>query len=189
MARVGVSGIAVSVFILILQAGHVAQANDTLANAKPGKVHAIKPAPELPPPQPYNWTGFYGGINVGAAWGSYDPTTATSADVYLFHPRDIAAVNAAGGQRIDPVGFAGGAQFGYNWQADRTVLGLEAEIDYLHLIGAANSGANFYRPAVPDFSAAASGSINSSSVPMPTPIGCSRCVRVSASPPIIGCSM
>jgi opacity protein-like surface antigen len=144
IARVGVSGIAVSVFIIVLQAGHVAQANDNLANAKPARVRAIKPAPEPPPPQPYNWTGFYGGMNVGAAWGSYDPTTATSLDVYLFHPRDVAAVNAAGAQRINPVGFAGGAQFGYNWQADRTVLGLEAELDYLHLIGAANSGANFY---------------------------------------------
>jgi hypothetical protein len=57
---------------------------------------------------------------------------------------DVAAVNAAGAQSIKPLGFSGGEQIGYNRQFGRFVLGLEADLDYLHLNGAANSGAKLY---------------------------------------------
>jgi len=101
---------------------------------------------KAPPPSPttHNWTGFYGGYNVGAAFGSYDArTTATPGGTYLVAPADIAAVNAAGGQSIRPIGFTGGVQAGYNWQSGHWLLGIETDLDFVHLNGAANG------PAVP----------------------------------------
>ena len=31
---------------------------------------------------PYNWSGFYAGAVAGAAWGQYNPRTATVSDGY-----------------------------------------------------------------------------------------------------------
>ena len=91
--------------------------------------------------QIYDWSGAYFGVNAGAAQGSYDPTTSTLVSPsYLFKSVDVAAVNAAGRQRIKPLGFVGGIQAGYNWQFGPAVIGLESDLDYLHLNGAANSG-------------------------------------------------
>jgi len=116
-----------------------------LAQAAPADARDKSPpvAPATAAPT-YDWTGFYAGVNLGAAWGSFDPTTSTQAGSYLTHARDIAAVNAAGAQTINPLGFAGGGQAGYNVQSGRTLLGFEAELDYLHLLGAANSNAVRY---------------------------------------------
>ena len=95
---------------------------------------------------PYDWTGFYVGVNAGSANGSYDPTTTfpQGANNYIFHPRDVNAVNAAGQQSIKPAGFIGGVQGGYNWQFGFAVAGVDAGLDYLNLNGAANSGAVRY---------------------------------------------
>ena len=91
----------------------------------------------------YNWSGFYGGVNVGGAWGSYDPQTSTGPGGNL-GAASIAQVFSAGRQSIDPGGFTGGGQAGYNRQFGRFVVGIEADLDYLHLNGAANSGAVGY---------------------------------------------
>ncbi|MGH6684612.1 MAG: outer membrane protein, partial [Pseudolabrys sp.] len=89
----------------------------------------------------YDWTGFYAGVNAGAAFGSYDPTTAAAlSPTYLFKPVDVAAVNAAGKQRVNPLGFIDGVQAGYNRQFGPLVIGVEGDVGYLHLNGAANSG-------------------------------------------------
>jgi opacity protein-like surface antigen len=134
---------------------------------------------ELPPPPPviYDWTGFYTGFNVGAAWGSYDPITSTIPDgvINASTPR----VNAAGIQSINPIGFTGGAQAGYAWQWGNLVAGIEADLSYLHLNGEANSGAVRL----------IGGLLRRSSAPTATPIGCSRCARASVGPPAIGCFM
>jgi len=94
-------------------------------------------------PPAYDWTGFYAGVNAGAASGSFDPTTSIpqGAANYIFHPRDVEAVNAFGQQSIKTSGVIGGLQAGYNWQSGAIVAGLEAGLDYLHLNGAASSGA------------------------------------------------
>jgi outer membrane immunogenic protein len=91
-----------------------------------------------PPPAVYNWSGFYTGLNVGAAWGSYDPQTSTTPDGIISGA--TARVNAAGIQSINPLGFTGGSQAGYNWRWGNLVAGVETDFDYLHLNGAANSG-------------------------------------------------
>ena len=60
-------------------------------------------APALPGPG-YKWSGPYFGINLGYLWG-----TATTL-------------------RLNPHGWAGGAQAGYNWQAGQVVFGGEADL-------------------------------------------------------------
>lgn len=57
-----------------------------------------------PPPAIYNWTGLYGGLNLGYEWGKVTNSSA------------------------DPSGVAGGGQIGYNWQSGQFVFGAEADI-------------------------------------------------------------
>ena len=93
----------------------------------------------------YNWTGAYVGFNTGAALGTYHTSkTTTPSPTYLFSPADVAAVNAAGQQQITRPGFTGGVQAGYNWQFGRALLGIEADLNYLHMGGATTSGAVKY---------------------------------------------
>jgi outer membrane immunogenic protein len=85
------------------------------------------------PPLPvlYNWTGFYIGGNAGYAWGSSDVTTSTIFDpAGYFAATSVPGVNAAGIGSIDPRGFTGGGQIGYNWQTGTLVFGLEADFEF-----------------------------------------------------------
>lgn len=67
-------------------------------------------------PAAYSWRGFYVGLNGGYAWGSTDPV--------------IVSGGAASGAlaAIDPEGWLGGAQLGYNAQFGNFVLGAEADL-------------------------------------------------------------
>ncbi|HMJ45430.1 MAG TPA: outer membrane protein [Pseudolabrys sp.] len=72
----------------------------------------------------YNWTGFYVGINGGGGWGHSDfsaPFTGSS--------------NMSGG-------LVGGT-FGYNWQMNQVVLGLETDIDWSNIRGSSACGFGF----------------------------------------------
>jgi outer membrane immunogenic protein len=88
----------------------------------------------------YNWSGFYAGINAGGAWShSGDPSTSAScvgapgfAFGSYFACADIPAINAVGTGSMSGNGFAGGAQAGYNWQFNSTVVGVEADFDAFH---------------------------------------------------------
>jgi len=79
-------------------------------------------------PAPYNWSGFYACAVAGAAWGQYDPRTATVDDGYL-DAANAAAVTAAGAQSIKTNGFVTGIEGGYNFQTGRWLLGLEADLE------------------------------------------------------------
>jgi outer membrane immunogenic protein len=91
---------------------------------------AVK-APPSPPSAPvYNWTGWYVGGNLGASFGraktdfNIDPVTVTSSTLGR-------AVIPGFGQSdiLEPSGFIGGGQIGYNWQySPLIVVGLEADI-------------------------------------------------------------
>jgi opacity protein-like surface antigen len=109
----------------------------------------LKAAAPEPPPAIYDWTGFYTGLNTGAAWGSYDPRTSTIPDG-VFNAAIANHINAAGVQSLNPLGFTGGAQAGYNWQWGNLVTGIEGDLDYLHLNGAATT----FVPLVPAHTAA-----------------------------------
>src|SRR6202050_2239748 len=78
---------------------------------------SLAPLYKAPPPemvQAYNWTGFYLGLNGGGGWGDSHWEGTGHADL-------------SGGQV--------GGTAGYNWQLGRTVLGLEADIDWNHMQG------------------------------------------------------
>jgi outer membrane immunogenic protein len=65
---------------------------------------------------PYNWTGFYLGINGGYGWGTSDFAAPFSVS-------------------SDPRGGLVGGTIGYNWQMGHTVFGLEGDIDWSNLRG------------------------------------------------------
>jgi outer membrane immunogenic protein len=65
---------------------------------------------------PYNWAGFYVGINGGYGWGTSN-------------------VAAPFPGSSDTHGGLVGGTIGYNWQMGRTVFGLEGDIDWSNLRG------------------------------------------------------
>jgi len=99
----------------------------------------------------YSWTGWYGGVNAGYGWqdknadytGDYfaDPVTnigggagTVFSDELVtssLHAGDAADNHPAYRQPLRASGFTGGAQFGYNWQIERSwVAGFEADLQY-----------------------------------------------------------
>jgi outer membrane immunogenic protein len=104
------------------------------------------PALAAPPPPIYNWTGFYVGANVGAAWGRVGSSTTTDCSgsppgipFYYYcgplFPGDATGVNSAGSGTINTTGFTGGVQAGYNWQVSNVVVGLESDFGAFKLQG------------------------------------------------------
>ncbi len=75
----------------------------------------------------YNWTGFYAGINGGYGWGSGDVLSSYSN------------ANAD----FTPEGWFGGGQIGYNWQRDRIVLGVEADIQGAGIDGSVTTSTGY----------------------------------------------
>jgi outer membrane immunogenic protein len=94
----------------------------------PSRVWTKAPAATDPT---YNWGGWYAGGNVGGAWGHSDVGSA-----FVNGAAPIAnqqAAIAAGSPRLDPDGFTGGGQVGYNYQVDRWLFGVEADANYFGL--------------------------------------------------------
>jgi outer membrane immunogenic protein len=105
------------------------------------------------PPMPaavYSWTGFYVGINGGGLWdrdhltsAPIDPgTTAFWAPCFAAGacPRDYGRSNGSSGEV--------GGQFGYNWQVNNVILGIETDIQWTDAKGTAsvalaNTGTGF----------------------------------------------
>jgi len=86
---------------------------------------AVAPAFVAPAPIAFSWTGFYVGLNVGAAFGnSYTPTFVAGG---LF---PTAASNLVPGTSAGGTAFTFGGQAGYNWQVNQFVFGLETDINW-----------------------------------------------------------
>ncbi len=94
-----------------------ALATSALAADLPAKVYTKAP----PPVVVYDWTGFYAGVNVGYSWGR-----SSSTDTF-FDPTAGTILSATSG-KFDMNGAIGGGQIGYNWEWNRVVFGLEADI-------------------------------------------------------------
>ena len=72
---------------------------------------------------PYNWTGFYFGINGGGGWGN----------------SEWASLAGSTGS-FDVSGGLVGGTIGYNWQLGQWVFGLEGDIDWSDIRGSTSSG-------------------------------------------------
>jgi outer membrane immunogenic protein len=87
------------------------------------------------------WNGFYGGVNVGYASGTNHVDSLNG----------LSNTNLVGGEgSFSPLtdhisGGFGGAQAGYNFQKNRFVYGIEADIQKSHITGGANT--NIYTNA------------------------------------------
>jgi outer membrane immunogenic protein len=83
-------------------------------------------AADMPVKAPYapifNWTGLYGGFNVGYGWGDGRDTVTPLPDPATFNAQ-VFSLNH------DPKGWLGGVQLGYNWQINRWIAGIETDID------------------------------------------------------------
>jgi outer membrane immunogenic protein len=83
---------------------------------------AVKAPPTAPAPVP-TWTGFYGGIEFGGAWGdeavNYSPNDPAAALIFVSNPNFLGNQTLATSNRIRQSGLVGGFEAGYNWQAGR----------------------------------------------------------------------
>ena len=100
----------------------------------PMKAPVYNKAPVMAPVT--DWAGFYIGGNVGYGW---DPANATfNPSLYattLLGPLggpfvDTGPDSGPVALRVAPKGWLGGGQFGYNWQQNALVYGLEADFDF-----------------------------------------------------------
>jgi outer membrane immunogenic protein len=104
---------------------------------------------------PTSWTGGYWGLTLG--WGYLDSNVTDSASAFCTTgvagcPGLGAALAAAvpGSYNVEPNGFVGGVEVGYNWQVGRVVYGLETDFDGANINGSTTttlvgvSGANSF---------------------------------------------
>jgi outer membrane immunogenic protein len=97
----------------------------------------------------YNWTGFYAGINAGYTWGndnsvrsigSPGPCDPIAGGGCTATPNysTLSAIGSTFNLPANLDGFIGGGQIGYNWQFNRSVAGLEADIQGIGRHGASS---------------------------------------------------
>jgi outer membrane immunogenic protein len=115
---------------LLASAGAMALTGAALAADLPSRA---PPPVFLPPPPIYSWTGLYVGINAGGHWGSGSTTHFTGTDTDVTFGGGLGAALAAGEipstGATGASGFIGGGGFGYNYQINSFVVGLEVDFD------------------------------------------------------------
>ena len=92
------------------------------------------PAPYIAPPPIFTWTGFYIGLNAGAAFRT---NNNNNNNAFLF------GGGFGGNNNGNNVAFVGGGQIGYNWQTGPVVFGLEADAQYRSAFGGNNNNNAF----------------------------------------------
>jgi outer membrane immunogenic protein len=108
-------------------------------------------APPPPPAPVYNWTGWYVGVNAGASFGNvktdFNVTPGTSAVTEGESFSTGIIPGFAGSDRVNPDGFMGGGQIGYNWQLSPIwVAGFEADFQGADERGGNTFTSNFSEP-------------------------------------------
>ena len=93
----------------------------------PARGPAVAQAPYVAPL--FTWTGFYVGLNAGAAWHGSD----NCPGLYGYSSGVIGSrVNAfAPACNSDNAAFTGGVQAGFNWQMGSVVVGLEGDVNWI----------------------------------------------------------
>lgn len=71
----------------------------------------------------YDWSGFYAGLNAGAAINNSQTSSKVSGSAAWVD-------NKSGSSSNNGAGFTGGGLLGYNWQIDQLVLGVETDFNY-----------------------------------------------------------
>jgi len=106
------------------------------------------PVYKAPPPAPpvFTWTGLYGGVNIGYAFGDSSRETGSLAYLTGFLPAGqtfgspIAPFGSAWSVDQNLHGVAGGGQLGYNYQFNPwLVLGVEADIQATDAVSHSNT--------------------------------------------------
>lgn len=105
------------IFIAIAGAASLLATSALAADLAP-HMYTKAPAPIV---AVYDWTGFYIGGNVGYSWGRSSTNEA-------FTDALTGTILSAATAKFNLNGVIGGGQAGYNWQRDRWVFGLEADI-------------------------------------------------------------
>jgi outer membrane immunogenic protein len=95
----------------------------------------MKQVAPAPPECDYTWTGFYLGGNGGYGWGSADTRFEPLPDAVTFGDLEPTTLRS-----VDPSGFIGGGQIGFNWQWNKwLVLGVEADFQGSDMEGSQTS--------------------------------------------------
>src|SRR5262245_12038356 len=92
-----------------------------LAVANPAVAADLPVKAPLLPPVVWNWTGFYAGVETGAAWGITNFGDPFGGSIY--------------GDDVRTPGWFLGGDVGFNWQNGQWVWGLEATGDWLRSEG------------------------------------------------------
>jgi outer membrane immunogenic protein len=106
----------------------------------------------------FMWSGFYYGVNAGAAWNDSHDIRFTDTGSEGFGS-EIADGTTPSRAKLDwGTSFTGGAQAGYNWQMQNFVMGLETDLQWLN--GYANFSAVSTNPLRPMITTSANREMN-----------------------------
>ncbi|MGH6801633.1 MAG: outer membrane protein, partial [Methylocella sp.] len=115
---------------LLASAGAMALTGAAFAADLPSRA---PPPVYLPPPPVFTWTGLYVGLNAGYEWAASRSVNTTAVPVFAAPTFEtelaLSSALATGTAHVNPNGFIGGGQIGYNLQwANNFVVGIEADI-------------------------------------------------------------
>lgn len=118
-----------AVLLVVIMGFFLIGASPAVAAGQDGK------APGLSKPyisKPYNWTGFYIGVNAGYGFGGNNAVNLAPGEPGFAQAFAAGDVPLPG--NLNPSGFIGGGQAGYNYQFEKYwVAGLEANFQYADL--------------------------------------------------------
>ena len=114
---------------ILLTGGAIMLAGSAFAADLPSR---RAPATYIAPRPVFTWTGFYIGVNAGAAFRVGNNNNNNNG---FF---------GNGGGNGNSTGFVGGGQLGYNWQSGPIVFGVEGDAQYRSNIGNNNNNNGFF---------------------------------------------
>ncbi len=142
---------------LALAAAALVFMGSAYAADRPLTAAPLKAPPLMPPP--FNWGGWYIGLNAGAGWTRESFATAPQATL-VTSPFDSSTQWGTSLNGSSTTGFTGGGQVGYNWPSTGpVVVGVEADIESFG--GKASNNSTFLALPIPPPSATVTNSISS----------------------------